>query len=132
MIHGNFGQDAVKSGSPIGRLAAVALVCVDEQDSVPGPSQGHGQVDQGVWPFPGFDVIEDLLGLGLAKGDDGQPAEVPIVERSRPQTEAGRHPRRDGPVARWSDSGGFGSVSGAHGLPPGWLEARRAAGPRFG
>ena len=95
-------------------------------------SLGHGQVDQGVLPFPGFDVIEDLLGFGLADVDDGQPAEVPIVERRRPHTEAGRHVRSDGPVAGWSDTGDFRPVSGAHGLPPGWLEARRPAGPRFG
>ena len=30
MIHGNFGQEAVKSGSPFGRLASDSLVLVDE------------------------------------------------------------------------------------------------------
>ena len=94
MIHGNFGQEAMKSGSPIGRLATVPLVLVNEQDPVPGPSQGHCKLYQGVLPFPRFDVVEDLLELGLAHVDDCPPAEVPIIERPRPQAEAGRQPAR--------------------------------------
>jgi hypothetical protein len=131
MIHGHFGQDAVVSGPPLGRLATVALVLVDEQDPVPGPSQGHGQVDQGVLPFPRFGVIEHLLGIGLADIDDGQPAEVPLIDRSRTQAEAGRHPLSDRPFAGWSDGEGFGRVSCVHVWPPGCREARRAAGRRY-
>ena len=130
MIHGNFGQEAMKSGSPIGRLATVPLVLVNEQDPVPGPSQGRCEVDQGVLPFPRFDVIEDLLGIGLANVDDCQPAEVPIIERRRPQAEAGRHPLGDRPFARCSGRDRSWCVSCVHWSPPDLLEAPRAAGPR--
>jgi hypothetical protein len=34
MIHVEFDQEAMKSGSPFGRLATVPLVEVDEQDPV--------------------------------------------------------------------------------------------------
>ena len=63
MVHGNFGQEALESDAVLGGLAALALVLVDDQDSLPGPSQGRGVVRQGVLPLPRFLVIEDLLGL---------------------------------------------------------------------
>ena len=74
MIHGDFGQQALKSGPALGRLAAVPLVVVDDQDPVPGPSQGYGVVDQGVLPFSRFPVLEDLL-----RGRIGERRRSPIV-----------------------------------------------------
>jgi hypothetical protein len=130
MIHGNFSQEVMKSGSPIGRLAAFPLVLVNEQDSIPGPSEGCGKIRQGVLTFPRFDVIEDLLGIGLANEDDCQPVEVPIIERRWPQAEAGRHPLGDCPFAGCSGRGPMGFVRYVHCLPLGRLEALRAAGPR--
>src|SRR5271166_6049305 len=101
-----------------------------EQDPVPGPSHGRCKVYQGVLAFPRFEVIEDLLGIGLANVDDCQSEEVPFIEPSWPQAEAGRHPGGDRAFARSSDRDGFGCVSCVHWSPPGWLEALRAAGPR--
>jgi hypothetical protein len=103
VIHGNFGQETMKSGSPIGRLATASLVFVNEQDPVLGPSQGLCKVDQGVLPFPRFDVIEYLLRVGLANVDDCQPTEVSIIEGRLPQPEAGRYPRGDRASASSSD-----------------------------
>lgn len=70
MIHGNFGQEAMKSGSPLGGSASDPLVIDDEQDSVPGPPQGLCMVYQGVLPFARFDVVEDLLRVRLSNLDD--------------------------------------------------------------
>src|SRR6516165_1726976 len=120
----------MKSGSPLGRLATFPLVLIDDEDPIPGPSQGCREVHQGILPFPRLDVVEDLLGIGLANENDRQPAEVPIIERRWPQAEAGRHPLGNCPFAGWSDRAGCEWVSCIHGLPPGRLEAMRAAGPR--
>ena len=63
MVHGDLGEEALESEPSLGGPAALALVLVDDQDPVPGPSQGHGVVRQGVLSLARFLVIEDLLGL---------------------------------------------------------------------
>ena len=40
MLHGNFGQEALKSAPLVGRPAAQPLIVIDDQDAIPGPSQG--------------------------------------------------------------------------------------------
>jgi hypothetical protein len=54
-----------------GALAAVPLVLIDEDHALPGPAQGHGVVREGILPFAGFAVFEDLLRCRLTDIDDG-------------------------------------------------------------
>src|SRR5271163_1309363 len=84
VFHGNFGQDAMKSATVLGRLATESLVVVDDQDTVAGPSQCDRVVDQRVLAFARFSVIEDLLWGGLTDVDDRQQTEVPIRDQARP------------------------------------------------
>jgi hypothetical protein len=130
MVHGNFSQDALKSGAPIGRLTSAPLVLVDEQDPVFRPPEGDCELNQSVLPLARLDVVEDLLGIRLANVDDGQPVEVPIIERRWAQPQASRDPRGDSPFAERRDRAPSEYLSCAHGLPPGWQEALRAAEPR--
>ena len=85
MLHGNFGEEALKSASLVGRAAALALIVVDDQDAIPGPSQGDRVVGEGILPFPRFAMVEDLLGIGLAHVNDGDAIEVEIEDLRRSQ-----------------------------------------------
>jgi hypothetical protein len=84
MLHGNFGQDAVKSATIFGRLAAEPLVVIDDQDTVARPSQCDCEVEQRVLTFARFSVIENLLRSGLTDVDDRQQTEVPVGDQARP------------------------------------------------
>ena len=85
MLHGNFGEEALKSAPPVGRPAAPPLIVVDDQDAIPGPPQGDRMVGEGILPLPRFAMVEHLLGIGLAHVDDGEAIEVKIEDLRRSQ-----------------------------------------------
>ena len=85
MLHGNLGQEALKSAPTVGGPAAQTLVVVDDQDAIPGPSQGDRMVGEGILPFPRLAMIEDLLWVGLAHVNDGEPIEMKIEDLGRSQ-----------------------------------------------
>ena len=80
MLHGNLGQEALESAPLVGRPAALPLVVVDDQDAIPGPSQGDRVVGEGVLPFPRFAVVEHLLGVGLAHVNDRKAVEMEVED----------------------------------------------------
>ena len=129
MLHGNFGEDPLKSTPLVGGPAAESLIVVDDQNPIPGPSPGRRQVGEGVLPFPRFAMIEDLLGIGLAHVDDDEAIEVPIqdLERSQDAGQAGRF--LGGESDGCGSVGRFGRIKGAHGRPPlrreAWAVAER-------
>jgi hypothetical protein len=83
VLHGNFGEEALKSASQVGCASAHPLIVIDGQDAIPGPSQCGRMVGQGVLPFPRFAMVEDLVGIRLAHVDDGEAIEVPIEDLGR-------------------------------------------------
>ena len=83
MLQGNFGEEALEPAAPVGGASAHPLIVVDDQDAIPGPSQGGRMVGQGVLPFPRFAMVEDLVGIRLAHVDDGQAIEVPVEDLGR-------------------------------------------------
>ena len=95
MVHGNLGEEALKSCSPLSRLATASLVLVDDQNPVLRPSQGYDIVRQTVLPFSRFFVIDSLLGVRLANVDDCQPSQVLIIDEGRAKPTAGRRSRRN-------------------------------------
>ena len=132
MLHGNLGQEALKSAPLVGRPAALPLIVVDDQDAIPGPSQGDRVVGEGVLPFPRFAMVENLLGIGLAHVDDGEAIEVEIEDLGGSQ-DAGlagrlveRRPGGRGPI------GLAGRIKRAHGRPPCRREALAVAERRCG
>jgi hypothetical protein len=104
VLQGNFGEEALEPAAPVGGASAHPLIVVDDQDAIPGPSQGGRMVGQGVLPFPRFAMDEDLVGIRLAHVDDGQAIEVPVEDLGRSDG-AGLADRRVG-----SRPGGSGSV----------------------
>jgi hypothetical protein len=48
MIDGHLGQQPLKSRSMFGISAALTLILVDDLDTIRGPSQGAGVIDQSV------------------------------------------------------------------------------------
>ena len=99
MLHGNLGQEALESASLVGRPATLSLVVVDDQDAIPGPSQGDRMVGEGVLPLPRFAMVEHLLGVGLAHVNDGDAIEVKVedLRRSQDARAAGKRRRRRQP-----------------------------------
>jgi hypothetical protein len=59
---GHLGQQAVKAAALSRGPAGLPLVLVDDQDALPGPTQGDGAVDQGVLPLARLAVVQDLVG----------------------------------------------------------------------
>jgi hypothetical protein len=85
MLHGNFGEEALKSAPLVGRPTALPLVVVDDQDATPKPSQAYRVVGEGILPLPRFSVIENLLGVRLAHINDREAVEVEIENLVRSQ-----------------------------------------------
>ena len=111
MLHGNFGQEALKSAPLVGRPTALSLIVIDDHDAIPGPSQGDRVVGEGILPLPRFPMVEDLLWIGLAHVNDGEAIEVKIedLRRSQDAGPAGHSSKFDprpmsGPSA-WSRQG---------------------------
>jgi hypothetical protein len=96
MLHGNFGEEALKSNSPVGGPTASPLIVVNDQDAVPGPSQGDRVIGEGILPLPRFPMVEDLLGVGLAHVNDGETVEVGVenLRRSQDGSSVVKHRRR--------------------------------------
>ena len=94
MLHGNLGQEALESAPLVGRPAALPLVVVDDQDAIPGPSQGDRVVGEGVLPLPRLPMVEHLLGIGLADVDDGEAVEVEVEDLGGSFVSSARKPGR--------------------------------------
>ena len=132
MLHGNFGQEALKSAPLVGRPAALPLIVVDDHDAIPGPSQGDRVVGEGVLPFPRLAMVEHLLGVGLSHVNDGEAVEVEIEDLGGSQDTGlpgrlfERRPGGRGPI------GLAARIMSAHGRPPCRREALGAAERRRG
>jgi len=83
MLHGNFGEQVLKSAPPVGRLGALPLILIDDQDAIPGPPQNDRMIGEGILPFPRFPMVEDLLRVRLAHVNDGETLEVPLEDLRR-------------------------------------------------
>ena len=133
VVHGDLGEEVLEPESWSDGPSAPTLVLVDDQDPVPGPTEGHGVVRHGVLPLAGFLVVEDLLGAGLADVDDRQLVEMAIGDLGGPRPVHGRGRARRHRLGRLPcGSRGPGAVMAAHASPPGGPEALRVAGPRRG
>jgi hypothetical protein len=78
VLHGNFGQDAMKSASVDGRPRRLSLIVIDDHDPIPWPPQGDREFDEFILSFPRFPMIENLLGIGLAHVNDRKSNEVEV------------------------------------------------------
>src|SRR5262249_39142240 len=106
------------------------LIVVDEQDTVPGPSQGDRELDELVLPLARLAMVEDLLGVGLPHINDGDSIEMKIPDLGR-SPETGRAVRLG--ASRLGEDGrgaGWGRIKRAHGRPPLRREAWAVAGRR--
>ena len=132
MLHGNLGQEALKSAPLVGRPAALPLIVVDDHDAIPGPSQGDRVVGEGVLPFPRFPMVEDLLGIGLAHVNDSEAVEVEIQDL-RGSQDPGRPDRLvDGRPGGRGPIGLATGIMSAHDRPPCRREALAVAARRRG
>jgi hypothetical protein len=52
MLHGNFGQDAMKSTPDVCYPSGLSLIVVDDQDTISGPSQSDREFGEFVLPLP--------------------------------------------------------------------------------
>src|SRR4051794_14848626 len=109
VVEADLGEQSLEAQSSFGRGPALALIVVDDEDSVRRPTELDGPIDEPVLAVGGFLVLGDLLGGGLADVDDGQPVGMPGLDLwSAGQTGPGR------PLARVV--GSRGNVS--HGWAP--------------
>jgi hypothetical protein len=53
---------------------------VNDLDTIAGPTEGDGQVGQGILPGGRFLVVEHLLGVGLADIDNGFTGQMVIAD----------------------------------------------------
>ena len=51
MLHGNFGQESLKSTALVGRATALALIVVDDHNAIPRPSKGDRVIGESILPF---------------------------------------------------------------------------------
>src|SRR5512142_2339478 len=131
MVHGDLGEEVLEPEPWSGGPATPALVFVDDQDPIPGPTEGHGVVRHGVLSLPGFLVVEDLLGAGLANVYDRQFVEMTVCELGGPRPVHGcGRARRHRLGLLPCDSREAGPVMAAHASPPEGPEALRGAEPR--
>ena len=72
MVHGNLSDQSLEAGAVVGRFAAESLVFIDDDDAVPGPTEGNRVFDQGILAFPGFPMLQYLLWARLSDINDGQ------------------------------------------------------------
>jgi hypothetical protein len=63
VVEGDLGEQPLKPGPALDRLAALAQIVVDGSDAIPGPPEGDGAVGQGVLAGGRFLVVEDLRGV---------------------------------------------------------------------
>ena len=125
VVHRDLGEQSLKARPVIRGPAAPALILVDHQNPVSGPAERRRVVGEGVLPLPGFGVIEDLLGTGLADVHDRELVEMTVGNQGRPRV---RDPRRGRGARVDRDRGTRGRVRGAHASPP----VRAAVGPGAG
>lgn len=104
MVETDFSEQSLKAQSSFGRGPALALIVVDDENSVRRPTELDGPIDEPVLAVGGFLVLGDLLGGGLADVDDGQPVEMPRLDfgktrASKPTVKSSRCQRRDSRVS---------------------------------
>ncbi len=80
MVQADFRQHALQAPACHPTLAALALVCIHDDDAGARPPQGDGAVHQGLGPGRGLHVLDDVLRRGLAHLDDRQALQRIIVE----------------------------------------------------
>jgi hypothetical protein len=91
VVETDFSEQSLKAQSSFGRGPALALIVVDDENSVRRPTELDGPIDEPVLAVGGFLVLGDLLGGGLADVDDGQPVEMPGLDLGGAE-QAGRWP----------------------------------------
>ena len=79
MVDRHLGQQPLKPSSILSIAAALTLIFVNDQDSICGPSQGNGIIDQAVLAQPGFTVLQNLLRTRLPNVNDGQALQMPTL-----------------------------------------------------
>ena len=89
MVEADFGEQSLKAQSSFGRGPALALIVVDDENSVRRPTELDGPIDEPVLAVGRFLVFGNLLGGGLADIDDGQPVEMPGLDLGRRNRPAG-------------------------------------------
>lgn len=123
MVEADLGQQPLEAEPTHRGPAAEALVLVDDDDPIRGPSQGDGAALQVVLQGGRLAMLENLLRGGLPHIDDRQSVEMPGLDLA---------PRPGGLVdqPRIGRSGRpRGDLIDSHGAPPAPPETRAVAEP---
>src|SRR5262249_18338393 len=109
VVQTDFREQPLEAKPVFGRGPALALILIDDENAVRGPTEFDGPVDESVLTAGGCPVLGDLLDRGLADVDDGQPVGMTRLNLGG-----------DGqPGWRWSLGWAVGSwVNGSHDWPP--------------
>src|SRR5438045_2737921 len=83
MVEPNFGQQPLKTEATFGGAAALALILVDYQNAISGPTASNGALHQGILRLGGFAVLDHLVNGRLPDVDNRQPVEVPGLNFGR-------------------------------------------------
>jgi hypothetical protein len=73
VVQTDFREQPLEAEPVLGRGPALALILVDDENAVRGPTEFDGPVDERILAVGGLPVLGDLLDGGLADVDDGQP-----------------------------------------------------------
>src|SRR5947209_874759 len=80
VIDRHLSQQPLKPGSIFRITAALTLIFVDDLDSIRGPSQGDGVIDQSVLAQPRLAVFQDLLWARLTDVNERQSVQMPALD----------------------------------------------------
>ena len=76
MVQADFRQHALQAQACPHTRAALALICINDDDAVARPSQDDCAVHQGLMPGRGLHVLDDLLRMGLVHRHDRQALQM--------------------------------------------------------
>jgi len=91
LVAADLGSPALKAEACHQTLAALALICINDDDAVSRPPSGDGAVHHSLLPGRGLHVLDDVRGMGLA----------PIPHRQAPQMSIGERRGNPSHPSRW-------------------------------
>ena len=83
MTQGDFGQQSLETIALFDTATALALIVIDHEHAVLGPTQNYCVVRQSILPRSRFLMVEHLLWVGLTHVNDRQAIQVVILNLGR-------------------------------------------------
>jgi hypothetical protein len=83
VVQTDFRQRPLEAKPVVGRGPALALILINDENAIRGPTEFDGPVHQRVLAVGGFAILGDLLDGGLADVDNSEPVGVTRLNLGR-------------------------------------------------